>query len=160
MIELQKGAIAFMTFLLLLYLVFCYVRFGFLKSISYSTEKLKRREQIYFFWFTMAISLPALVFVFNPFKWLLFSAILCISFVGVFSALKKKFVYFVHVVLAVSGIILAMASLWIDFYLWYIPVLVAVFCVLFVVWSKNPLYWIEVVCILHIYLGLSLTIYV
>jgi len=81
------------------------------ESFSRTWIKLKGKEKILFTFFTWGISLPLLVFCYDKdtgVNWLLASGLILIAYVGAVPNINKKGFRAVHLIIAISGIVLAL----------------------------------------------------
>lgn len=154
-----------MKYLLISFIIFTlYVglvtlKFGVLKSVSDSYYSIKRK-----YLFTLALwgfALPAIIAanlngVTLP-GVLMFLAGSGICFVGAAPEFRLKLDGDVHVIAAVSGVVLGMASIWLFGY-WYISVLFAVASLVIRFTLKNYTWYIEVLAFYLIMLGLLLNL--
>jgi len=135
-----------------LYIVAIVIIFGILKSVSDSYYHIKHK-----IFFTLALwgfAVPAMIAGGTVLMFLAGSAI---CFVGATPAFKMKHEGIVHYIGAVSGIILGMASMWLDFGLWWIVAIMAVGFVILRWKATNYTYWIELLAFYLILLGLIIS---
>lgn len=141
------------------YLVFVITKFeGVLPSISDSYYELEKKKKNSGILFTFALWLFAIPVMIAAEKGLMFGACAGICFVGAASAFKQDMTGKVHNIGAIGGICLGLASLWLDFGLWYfvIPML-AIIGVIYrfrETYCKNYIWWIELVAFYGIVGGL------
>ncbi len=130
--------------------LYVYFRHGVQKSISDSYYKLRKGHL-----FTLALwgfSLPLIVAVETP---LIFFAAAFIGFTGTAADFRQKMTDVIHVIGAVGGVVLGLASLIFDFkaYLYVIAIIVAIYA-LDRLKIKNKTWWVETVAFIGIYLTL------
>jgi hypothetical protein len=132
------------------YLAVIISKFGVLKSISESYYRVHPVIFILFIW-TIAVSLG--IIGNTP---LMFMAASFLCFVGAAPAFKSsELEERVHIVGASGGIILGFASLLLDFKLWYLVLIMAIFTLYAsFIKLKNKTWWIECAAFVLIVLGL------
>lgn len=146
------------------YYILVLVRFGIQPSISESYYRFPIGANVLFPMFISCISASVIIVGNTP---LMFLAGLLLAFVGCAPAFKIEQQGVVHVIGAEGGIILGLASMWIDFHMPIIPIIMFVFTVfalpknlpgkLFDHWLngiKNYTWWVETVAFVSIITGL------
>lgn len=110
---------------LLMFLVFfgyvswIWARYGTLKSISHSYYVLPKNLQFLFTLFCWGYAIPAIIIASTP---LMFFAGAAICFVGAAAAYREDMTEWVHIISAMTAIILSQLSIIIDFNMWWITV--------------------------------------
>lgn len=127
---------------------------GVLKSISESFYHLEPKKRWIFTLSMWGFAIPVLIVGDTP---LMFFAGAGICFVGAAAAFKgDDMTMKVHVVGAVSGVALSMASLWLDFHMWYFPVSFCICAILLFLTVKNYTWWIEILAFYLVLIALLL----
>lgn len=126
------------------YLIYVYATVGILKSVSDSFYRVK--QPIFFILTMFLMPIPMMIVGSTP---LMFFAGAFICFVGAAPGLvRNDMEERVHVIGATGGILLGMASIWIDLHMWYLSVAMAVFTLYSCSkWNRirNHTFWIEVI---------------
>lgn len=150
---------AITLFVFLGYVFFIWNRYGVLTSISESYYLLPDKLKFLFVLFCWGFSIPVIMLAHNP---LIFFAGSGIAFVGAAAQFKKKLSKEVHTLGAFSGVLFSQLSIFLDFNLLYVNILFMVGSLLLFLtrnkFSKNYIWWIEILAFLSILytLGLSL----
>jgi len=131
-----------------------YRKYGILKSVSESYYHVKHKAI-----FTLVLwgfAIPVIIAASSP---IMFFAVVGICFVGVAPAFRGWVTERrVHLVGATSGIVLGMASLWIEYHMWYIVVAyVALFAILMLKRISSFTFWIEIFAFYFILAGLLIS---
>lgn len=146
------------------YMSFIISKFGILPSISESYYKLEGGYKSLFSLFIFNMVIPVIIVGNNP---LMFLAGLFIAFVGAAPAFKEEFQKQVHDIGAYGGIITAFISLWINFHLGYLSLILGLFFIYAIPknmsehWFngiKNHIWWVEILSFILIITGLFLSI--
>lgn len=133
--------------------------YGVQKSISESYYRLLEEDNKYlkylFTFFCWGFAYPILIVAHTP---LMYIATSLIMLVGASPAFKQdKLVKSLHMIGAYGGVGIAMISIWIDFYMWYLTIAFIVIAGnLFIFKVKNKIWWIEIIAFLTIVLTLIL----
>lgn len=134
------------------YVVGIVLKWGILPSISDSYYKLRKYNPL-FPLALMGFAIPAMLAGNTALMFLAGSGII---FCGTAGAFKEHLTSRIHFSGALIGIASGLASLWIDFSLWYfIP---AMIISSFIIWknAKNYIWWVEILSFTLIILGLWL----
>jgi len=146
LILLCISAIAFIS-----YVLYVYINYGVLKSISDSYYIIKHKSLFTFF--IWGLTIPMLFF--SSGHGLLFFGAAFICVVGIASGFKETMEGRVHVFFTNAGILLSYLSLWFDYHMWYLVVLFLLFTIpSFIIKYKNHTWWIEVVAFTLVLIGL------
>lgn len=131
------------------------IRFGWLKSISASFYEFPSKQKWIFTIGEWAFVLPIIIVAETP---LMFFAGAFICFSAAASDSRSSVVTSrVHVIGATGGILMAMASIIIDYGIWWIPAGYLVFTLLVALLNmRNHTYWIEVVAYYLVFVALML----
>jgi hypothetical protein len=108
------------------YVVLIWKRFGILPSISDSYYAFPGGAKTLFASFITCIAIPVIIVGNTP---LMFFAGFFLAFVGCAPAFKLGEEKTVHKIGAIGGISMGLASMWVDFNLYYIPIIVIAFTI-------------------------------
>ena len=122
------------------YILFLYIRFGVLPSISESYYRLGKMNWL----FTLFTWSLAATIISNSTP-LFFLSGACLAFVGAANAFKESMTSTVHYIGAGGSIIASMAAFYFDYGLWW-PALFALVGSGLLVIVKNRIWWIEIYC--------------
>jgi len=151
-------------FLIMLFVFFGYVswiwaRFGTLKSISHSYYVLPKNLRFLFTLFSWGYGIPAMIIGSTP---LMFLAGAAICFVGAAAAYREDMTEWVHIISAMTAIIVSQLSIIIDFNMPWITIVFAAIAIpmyitrLFKVFPKRTWY-VEILAFIAIALALGLS---
>ena len=136
------------------FLAYIIAKYGILPSISDSFYSLKNGWIFSLVLWVVSASVLVISLMLNT-SILLPIACVGIVTVGAAPRFKEKRQGIIHVVGAVGGIGAGLASMWVDFGLWYI---VAIFVAIFIIVKfskvKNKTWWVEVGAFLAIIVGI------
>lgn len=139
------------------YLIFIQSKFGSLHSISQSYYELKKRGYLFTF-FCWGLSIPMLIIggsVEGSHGWLFFMSGAGLGFVGAAASFRQRTTDIIHYTGAAFGIVFSLIGIGVVFSSW-IPILgvIAICTAIIKIKINNPIYWMEVVSIIGIVLGL------
>lgn len=149
------AVLGFSALVFFLYVLFLWSTFGVLPSISdgyYSLDKPDR------WWPSVIFPLFSIPMMIVGSTGLMFFAGVGICFVGAAPMFREGMEGKVHSVGAMGGIVLGMASMWINFHFWWIPVIFIIGSGLIYYFDKKThTWWIEILAFFLIFLGLVIT---
>ncbi len=121
------------------FLSYVYKKHGILDAISDSYYKLKRKNL--FVLFCWGIGIP-MIFI-TPYV-LFFLAGSGMVFLGAAARYKDRITATVHIIGAISGIVLALMGLWVHYGMWWpLVVMIVLYLLLRLLKLKNFTWWIE-----------------
>jgi len=139
------------------YITFLQIKFGTLPSISQSFYALKKKGYLFTF-FCFGLSIPMILIAgYSPHthSWLFFMSGVGLGFVGVASSFKQRITDIVHYTGAAIGIIFTLVGIWVVYGLWLPFFMALAFSTAIVkLRMNNAIYWIEVVCVVAIVVGI------
>ena len=141
------------------YVSFIWFKYGIQKSISASYYVLPENLRFLFTLFCWGFALPAIILGVEVTP-LMFFAGAGICFVGAAAQINEKFVYRIHMVAAISGIIFSQLAIILGFHMWYISLISVILCAVIPFLSKKYYFWwIELVAFSAICYVLGTTIF-
>lgn len=143
--------LGFSSGIFIAYVIYIWLKFGILSSISDSYYKTN--SPFLFAIFIWGTAIP-LIIVGNTALMFFAGALLC--FVGASPAFKKrKMEEKIHVYGTIGSIALGIISMWVDFGLWYLTVImVAGYIFTMFVKIKNETWYVEILAFVLVMLGL------
>ena len=125
------------------YFLFIWIKYGLQKSFSDSYYSLPEKTRPYIFTaFIFGFTVPMIPISYE--YQLMLLSIWLIMGVGATAQFRKhKYVRVIHMIVAVSGILLSQLSIIIEFHMWPIAACLFVLCTLIVWKSNRPIWWIE-----------------
>lgn len=136
------------------YLIYIISKYGVLKSISDSYYFLEKKGLFFVFIINTSWS-----FMIVGETWLMFLAGALLMFVGGAAAFKEKTTGIVHVIGAIGGITAGMASLCVDFKLWWLVILYTLLALFLSLANvRNRTWWIEVSAFVTVIIGLLIAV--
>lgn len=139
------------------YVALIWIKFGVLPSISESYYRLPYKRKHLFTLFCWGFAFPAIIIGDTA---LMFVAGSAICFVGAAAAFKMKQDYVIHMVGAISGIILSQLYIIFDLHMWIInAVFVFLSSMLLILKIRNATWWIEILAFSSICLAMGLKIF-
>jgi surface polysaccharide O-acyltransferase-like enzyme len=144
--------LSWIVLLFISYVSFILLKYGILDSISESYYKEDKHSKFLFSAFIFGLSIPFMIIGGTT---LMILAGLFLSFAGIARAYKEEFAGTVHIIGATGGISLGYASMWIDFHLWYLPIIMGLFALLSTLFKlKYHTWWIEILAFILVIIGL------
>lgn len=139
-ILLSISAIVFLS-----YVIFIYMKYGVLKSISDSYYKLPKKYNFIFTFFCWGFALP-IMFV-NTDSLLLLIACGAILFVGAAAGFREPIAGNTHIVAAYASVILSQAAIYFDYGIISIPIIFVLSYILLMVIKESvqEIWWIEII---------------
>ena len=128
-------------------------------TFSQSVYKLEKKERWKFNAFIFGISLPMLIFAFDPFKWLLFTGIVMLSLVGVFWDYRTKCKGILHVFFATGGMANILIAIFIYYHIWLPQLLLIIVLLIIRKKVKHFGWWTELLGASAIGLGIFISIF-
>ena len=147
--------LSYMFVVFVSYLTYVVSKFGVLPSISDSYYLMK--SKIPFTLFIWSIAIPTILVGDTA---LMFFAGSFLAFVGAAPAFREEQEGIVHVVGAIGGITLGVVSMWVDFHLWYLSILLISFAVLAQIFKKkfkNHTWWVEIASFTILFIGMAIS---
>lgn len=146
------------------YISYIYKKFGILPSISESYYHLPLKLKFLFTLFCYFISIPSMMLgILLKDSVLMLLAGISISFVGATSTFKDKLTRPIHIISAITGIILSNLAIMINFNLLYVSLIFLFLSVIIFLlrkkYFKNYVWWIEILAFLSIFYTFSIYIF-
>jgi hypothetical protein len=133
------------------YISFIWIKYGAQETISASYYILPKKHNFLFFFFCIFFAIPTMILCSNILVFLAGSAI---AFVGTASAFRdSKMENNVHNISAYTGAFLGQTSIFLDFHLWYLNIIVISIALLIFLlrkYIKKYTWYIEILAFLSI----------
>lgn len=132
------------------YVSFIWIKYGVQSSISDSYYRLPGKQKILFTLFCWLFAYPMIIMAQNG---LMYVAATFIMIVGASPAFKRdELVKFLHMFGAYGGVGFGIASVWVNYYLWYVSILFLFVAALLLIFKvKDKIWWTEIIAFLTIY---------
>ena len=140
------------------YVSFIWFKYGIQKSISASYYVLPENLRFLFTLFCWGFAFPAIILGVEVTP-LMFFAGAGICFVGAAAQINEKFVYRIHMVAAISGIIFSQLAIFFGYHMPWLNIASVVLAGLSLLSKKNYFWWIELVAFSSICYAISTTIF-
>lgn len=139
------------------YVSFIWIKYGIQESISASYYVLPRKLNLLFTLFCWGFAIPAMIIGNTA---LMFLAGAGIAFVGAAAQTKFKMTRTVHLIGAISGILLSQVATIVDYKMWYLSVIYLIIGlpILFLD-KKHNVWWLEIMAFISICVVLGIKIF-
>lgn len=149
---MNKVLLIFIAVTSISYLLYIVIRYGIQKSISASYNVLETpiKKSLYG-WFMLAVALPMMIVSDNTLGWWA-GAILAVDFAAPTGGDKMR--HAIHCICADAGMMLGVLMIGAVFQAWWLVILTVIMVVIAYYKLKNKTWWIEIIVLCAVWLGL------
>ena len=139
------------------YVLFIMIKYGVQKSISESYYALPEKQNFLFVLFTWLFAFPAMIL---GNSWLMFFAGGGIVFVGANAATRKHPTRAIHLLGAISGMLLGGIAMIIQYHMWYMTAgVLALMPITYFLDKKHFMWWWETLTMIAINITIAISIF-